>query len=59
MIVDELKKRNFRTLRKFEGFSLINMPCVYTEKKLMKVIRWLLDNGKIAYETPDSLIWNI
>jgi ATP-dependent DNA helicase RecQ len=30
----------------------------FSEEKLMKVIRWLLDNGKINYDNENKLVWS-
>ena len=56
IIVDELKKEISE-----QPANLVILvdkyAARYTQEKIMKVIQWLLDHGKIFYDTPGSIKW--
>ena len=54
LIVEEIKpKLNSQPLKLEELVDLSN----FLEAKVIKVIRWLLDNGKIAYNQANKIYW--
>ncbi len=54
LIVDEIKPKLLKTALKIEE---ITASSNFQNEKVMKVIRWLLDNDKIAYQQNNKLIW--
>lgn len=57
MLVDELKK--FLDGKNSELKTLVDkLSGRYSEDKTIKVIRWLIDNGKIKYTENQELTWN-
>jgi ATP-dependent DNA helicase RecQ len=54
LIVDEIKPKLLQSALNVEE---ITASSNFQTEKMMKVIRWLLDNDKIAYEQNNKLIW--
>jgi ATP-dependent DNA helicase RecQ len=56
LIIEELKKIISENPRSLDEISQILQPRFQAEK-IIKVIRWLMDNGKITRNADETLIW--
>ena len=56
MIVEDIKKEIYTSPHELKPM-VERFSTRYSEEKILKVIRWLLDNGKMEYNNDNLLVW--